>query len=293
MQHCSRPKGWVARYIHILFVFVSFISSALLAVLAVISSRPRYVTPHGFGSIGSTLKIPALPKTAHRRFYFMAKRVIDIIVSLLVLVTVSPLMLVIILVIKLTSLGPAVFAQERVGVRRHRVNGVVQLEYCLFHFYKFRTMYNNANPEYHRQFFQAYIANDAQAMAALQKGQPKGRDRYKIVGDPRITPIGRLLRQTSLDELPQLVNVLKGDMSLVGPRPAIPYEVDMYEEWHTRRLTTQPGLTGLWQIKGRDCVCFDEMVRLDTEYIEKQSFLLDLSILTQTPFAILRGKGGT
>ena len=108
MQHCSRPKGWVARYIHILFVFVSFISSALLAVLAVISSRPRYVTPHGFGSIGSTLKIPALPKTAHRRFYFMAKRVIDIIVSLLVLVTVSPLMLVIILVIKLTSLGPAV-----------------------------------------------------------------------------------------------------------------------------------------------------------------------------------------
>jgi lipopolysaccharide/colanic/teichoic acid biosynthesis glycosyltransferase len=290
MLHGNRFRGQVLKH-RWSFIVPLFISTLLVA-WTIISSRPKRGNPHASGNNGSVKRIPATTETTNRQLYFVAKRAIDISLSVLILIIISPLMLVLILVIKATSPGPAIFAQERVGVRRCRVNGVVQYESCLFDFYKFRTMYNNTSSECHRQFIKAYIANDIEAMAALQNHAATEKSQYKMVGDPRITPIGRFLRKTSLDELPQLINVLKGDISLVGPRPAIPYEVGMYQPWHLRRFATQPGLTGLWQVKGRDCVGFDEMVKLDTEYIEKQSLLLDLSILVMTPVAVFKGKGG-
>ncbi len=115
---------------------------------------------------------------------------------------------------------------------------------------------------------------------------------YKLTNDSRITPVGRFLRKTSLDEFPQFFNVLKGDMSLVGPRPPIPYECEKYDVWHKRRiLEVKPGITGLWQVKGRSSTTFDDMVRLDLNYVTHWSLLLDLKILFQTPFAVLKGKG--
>jgi lipopolysaccharide/colanic/teichoic acid biosynthesis glycosyltransferase len=149
-------------------------------------------------------------------------------------------------------------------------------------------MYQDAESEMHRAYIQAFIHNDQQGMSELQNGDTEVR---KLVDDPRITPLGRFLRKSSLDELPQLWNVFKGDMSLVGPRPPIPYEVEMYEPQHCRRLGTKPGITGLWQVTARSSADFDEMVSLDVEYIEHQSLWLDLKILLQTPMVVLRGKG--
>lgn len=128
-------------------------------------------------------------------------------------------------------------------------------------------------------------------MARLQKGTVEQGNEFKLNGDPRITRVGRILRKTSMDELPQFWNVLTGDMSLVGPRPAIPYEVEMYEPWHMTRLSTRPGLTGLWQVTARNSASFDDLVRIDLEYIEKQSFWLDLKILFMTPLAIFDRRG--
>lgn len=157
-----------------------------------------------------------------------------------------------------------------------------------FRFYKFRSMVHNADPALHRAYMQAFIQNDEAGMAALQGGTTEVR---KLVRDPRITRLGHFLRRTSLDELPQLWNVLKGDMSLVGPRPAVPYEVDMYEAWHRRRLEALPGITGLWQVEGRSAVNFDEMIQLDIWYVEHQSPWLDARILLKTPQAVVSSKG--
>lgn len=223
-----------------------------------------------------------------RRLYFIAKRWLDIVVSGALLLALSPLLLVVALLIVLDSPGPAIFRQERVNLRRRVVDGQPVWQVGTFTFFKFRTMVNDADPSKHREYVRAFIENDEATMKAVQGTDTEMR---KIVHDPRVTRLGALLRKTSIDELPQLWNVLKGDISLVGPRPPIPYEVEVYKPWHRQRLATIQGVTGLWQITARSSADFDEMVKLDLDYIERQSFWLDLEILVKTPVAVLKSRG--
>lgn len=225
-----------------------------------------------------------------RPVYFFLKRVMDFTVTLLSMVFILPLMAVIAALVALDSPGPAIFTQERVGGRRVRRNGRVYWQRTTFKFYKFRSMYTDADQGLHRQFVEAYMNGDHEKMTAIQPDK-NGADMYKLNGDPRVTRIGRFLRKTSLDELPQLWNVLKGDMSLVGPRPPITYEVANYSGKDMERLTTVPGLTGLWQMAGRGELGFAEMVDLDLEYIECQSLWLDIKILFGTIPAVILSRG--
>lgn len=220
---------------------------------------------------------PLFPVTQAHTGYRRVKRMIDIIVSACLLLLLSPLLLLIVCAIKVYSPGPALFVQERVGY--DRTSGRIRR----FKLYKFRSMHVNTDPDAHVQHMHDLILNNV---------EPTGpRASVKMVGDCRITGVGRLLRRSSLDELPQLINIFRGDMSLVGPRPALPYEVECYQEWHKRRLQALPGLTGWWQVKGRCRVSFDEGVRMDIYYIEHISLALDLRILLLTPWAVLSGKG--
>jgi lipopolysaccharide/colanic/teichoic acid biosynthesis glycosyltransferase len=223
--------------------------------------------------------------------YLMGKRAMDVAIAGSLLLFLAPLMLVLALLVRLDSPGGAIFAQERVGARIRVKNGKKQWEIKPFTVYKFRTMYKNNSSAAHEAFVKALINKDEQTMAAIQGGKADGKMKYKIARDPRITPVGAFLRKTSLDELPQLWNVLKGDMSLVGPRPALAYEVDAYKEHHLRRLEAVPGLTGLWQVTARSTVDFDGMVNLDVEYIDNPSLWTDLQIIIKTPFAVIKGKG--
>jgi lipopolysaccharide/colanic/teichoic acid biosynthesis glycosyltransferase len=223
--------------------------------------------------------------------YFLAKRVVDVAVVSLSMVFLLPLIAFIALLIKWDSPGPAIFRQERITARRNVRNGRVCWEETNFTIYKFRTMRVDAKSTLHRQFIEAYIAGDDQRMAELQSAQHAEDAKYKLVQDPRVTRIGSFLRKTSLDELPQLWNVLMGNMSLVGPRPPIPYEVDLYLPHHHERLRTIPGLTGWWQVKGRSATSFEEMVRMDVEYIRQQSIWLDIKIIIMTLTAVVDGKG--
>jgi lipopolysaccharide/colanic/teichoic acid biosynthesis glycosyltransferase len=222
-----------------------------------------------------------------KKDYFLEKRSLDILVSIVLMILLCPLMLLIGILIRLDSHGPAIYSQKRVGCKYHWWKGGCRKEACLFTFYKFRTMFQGADQQVHRDFIHAYIHNDLEEMKNLQHGTCTAENQYKLSGDTRITRIGGFLRKTSLDELPQLWNILKGDMSLVGPRPAIPYEVEMYEPWHLQRLCALPGLTGLWQVTARNSATFDEMVQMDLEYMARQSLLLDLVILIKTPLAVL------
>jgi lipopolysaccharide/colanic/teichoic acid biosynthesis glycosyltransferase len=224
------------------------------------------------------------------RLYFMIKRAIDLAVSGTALIVLSPLMLAIAVLIRLDSPGGAVFAQQRVGVRVKVRRGQKLWEIKPFIVYKFRTMHQDSRSDLHMAFVKALIERDEHAMHSMN-GSANGNGKYKLNDDPRITRIGKFLRKTSLDELPQFWNVFKGDMTLVGPRPALPYEVDMYTPYHLRRLEAQPGLTGLWQVSARSSVDFDSMVDLDVSYIQAQSLWNDLRIIWQTPFAVLGGKG--
>lgn len=212
-----------------------------------------------------------------KRLPILIKRVLDFVGSLAILFVASPLLLLIALAIKLTSKGPVVFRQERLGQFGSRFN-------CL----KFRTMYVNNNPKIHQEYVQQFIAGQV-GSGAEQSGKPTV---YKITNDPRVTAVGRILRKTSLDELPQFLNVLRGEMSLVGPRPPVPYEFEIYDIWHRRRvLEVKPGITGLWQVSGRSRTCFDDMVRLDLRYAQSWSVWLDLKILMATPRAVINGDG--
>lgn len=209
------------------------------------------------------------------RTSMLAKRAIDIAGSITAILFFAPIMLAIAIGIKLTSPGPILFRQTRVGQFGRR-----------FTFLKFRSMRTQNDPEAHRAYMKSYIEGKKrdEAVGAAPV--------YKMVNDPRITPFGRWIRKTSLDELPQLFNVLSGEMSLVGPRPPIEYEVDNYRIWHRRRLLVmKPGITGLWQVSGRSKVGFDDMVRLDLRYARSWSLLLDLEILVRTPLAVLRAEG--
>jgi len=203
------------------------------------------------------------------------KRTFDLVVSALAILLLFPLWLLIALLIKLDSKGPVFYTQERVG-----------MDGRLFLLYKFRTMKAGADPELHREYQKAFIAGRAEANLG-----DDSKPTYKLLTDPRITRIGKFLRRTSLDEVPQLFNVLSGDMSVVGPRPPIPYEVEAYELWHRKRLDMKPGVTGLWQVSGRNRLPFEEMVRLDLFYIENWSLLLDLKIILRTGFVMLGGQG--
>ncbi len=206
-----------------------------------------------------------------------SKRALDLLLVGVASLIALPVCLVIAAIIKLTSPGPVLFVQERLG-RNGRP----------FRFYKFRSMRHDADDAIHRQFAAMFINGDEDGC----KAQNGGKAGYKLEEDPRVTPIGRWLRRTSLDELPQLLNILKGEMSLVGPRPPISYEIENYQPWHLERLKVTPGLTGLWQVMGRSRVSFDEMVHLDLHYINHWSPLLDVQILLRTVPVVLRGTGG-
>ncbi len=209
--------------------------------------------------------------------YRLLKRSIDVVGSLSGLILLLPVLTSIAFAIRLGSKGPIFFRQERIG------------QFCKrFTFLKFRSMYVNNDPTIHKQYVEQLITANAKGRSSTAEGTGV----FKITNDPRVTPIGRFLRRTSLDELPQLLNVLRGEMTLVGPRPCIAYEFDCYEIWHRQRLlAVKPGITGLWQVRGRSRVEFDEMVRLDLEYAKAQSLRLDLKILLQTPRAVISGAG--
>jgi lipopolysaccharide/colanic/teichoic acid biosynthesis glycosyltransferase len=202
-----------------------------------------------------------------------AKRLLDFVGSTAFLIAFFPVFLCVSALVKLTSKGPVFFRQQRVGEAGRP-----------FMMFKFRTMHVNADPGIHQQYYEKYI----------QSGRSESGKNvvFKIVNDPRVTPIGNFLRRSSLDEFPQFWNVLKGDMSLVGPRPPLPYEVARYKRWHRRRvLEAKPGITGLWQVTGRSRTTFDEMVRLDLRYARSHSVWTDLKILLATPRAVISGKG--
>jgi lipopolysaccharide/colanic/teichoic acid biosynthesis glycosyltransferase len=229
-----------------------------------------------------------VPLSKSRSIFYLSKRILDFSLSIIVLIILFPVIAVIAILIKLDSPGPMFFRQERVGVRRRIYNHVPYWQKTTFLCYKFRTMVCNADPSLHRSYVKALINNDNESLATMQGGDTQIR---KLVNDPRVTRIGRFLRKSSIDEIPQFINVVKGEMSLVGPRPAIPYEVEMYKPWHCRRLETIPGITGLWQVTARSLVDFDEIINLDIQYIDQQSFWLDLKILIKTPKAVLFCKG--
>jgi exopolysaccharide biosynthesis polyprenyl glycosylphosphotransferase len=194
----------------------------------------------------------------------IAKRVLDIIGAAVVLILTAPFMALAALAIRLDSPGPILFRQERVGRGESR-----------FTLYKFRTMYKDAEEQ----------------LETLKAHNEASGPLFKMKNDPRITRVGRILRRTSVDELPQLYNVLKGEMSLVGPRPPLPREVEQYQDWHRRRLAVAPGITGLWQVSGRSDLTFDEMVLLDLYYIENWSLFLDFKILLRTIPQVIFARG--
>ncbi len=205
------------------------------------------------------------------------KQMIDIVGSTLLLILCTPLFAIIALTIKASSKGPVLFRQLRVG--QYGQN---------FTFLKFRSMHIDNDDSVHKEYATRLIAGEAESKQSNRNGEGI----FKLTNDPRVTRVGKFLRRTSLDELPQLINVLKGDMSLVGPRPALPYEVAAYQTWHRRRvLQVKPGITGLWQVTGRSTVKFDEMVRLDLRYATSWSPLLDIKILMRTPRAVIWGVG--
>ncbi|GAB4390630.1 MAG: hypothetical protein Kow0025_23980 [Thermodesulfovibrionales bacterium] len=227
--------------------------------------------PGGGGCAPDSSLYPDLSaRSGSRRGRLFLKRVMDVAGAVAGIILFSPLFIIIPAIIKLTSRGPVFFRQERVGRFGKR-----------FVFLKFRSMYSGTGHGIHENYIKRLISKQAG-----EKGL------YKIKDDPRVTPVGRFLRKSSLDELPQFFNVLRGDMSLVGPRPPIPYELESYDVWHRRRvLETKPGITGLWQVKGRSSTTFDEMVRMDLKYVADWSLWLDLKIILKTPVAMIIGKG--
>ncbi|MHB1407170.1 MAG: sugar transferase [Desulfitobacteriaceae bacterium] len=218
-----------------------------------------------------TLEFGGLPMVAYdtfprRSWHEIGKRLIDVLVSSIVLLVASPVMLAVALAVKLTSSGPVFFRQERVGINGRQ-----------FKMYKFRSM----------------VVNAEELKEKLAHLNEMSGPVFKITNDPRVTPVGRFIRKTSLDELPQLWNVLKGDMSLVGPRPPVPEEVNLYDPKHRKRLAVRPGITCTWQISGRNAVDFEEWMAMDAEYVERWSLWLDMEILVKTVPVVLLRRGAS
>jgi len=219
-----------------------------------------------------------LDEASHTRTLRHAlKRGMDIVGSLFGLILSWPLMIGAAIAIKITSSGPIIFKQYRFGKKGIR-----------FLFYKFRSMQWNVDDQIHREYVTHLIKGN---LDKINQGDAE-RPLYKMKSDPRVTSVGKIIRKTNIDELPQFFNVLKGEMSLVGPRPPLPYEVEKYEPWHLRRiLEVKPGITGLWQVDGRSITSFDDMVRLDLRYVQNWSLWLDIKILLKTVRAVIRPKG--
>lgn len=210
--------------------------------------------------------------------YFFIKRLMDICFSFFGLIVLMPMLALLAFLVKVTSKGPAFFKQKRIGYRGK-----------VFTFLKFRSMKEDNDNGIHKAYMEKLIAGETDQINNGTDDNPV----YKIADDPRITKVGKFLRKTSLDEIPQLLNVLKGDMSMVGPRPPISYEVDAYKTWHLRRITeVHPGVTGMWQVYGRNKTTFDEMVRLDLQYVRERSIMLDLKLIIKTILMIFDPKSG-
>ena len=292
--------GWYKNHATIGVVFTGFSieerSNILSAILTKVSNTLRdHLAPAQFNQLSVSFHFfpddwdhdapgrpsnPALypdllNRDNGRRSRLTIKRLMDIGGSSVALIGCLPLFVVIALLIKASSRGPVLFRQQRVG----------HYGRC-FTFLKFRSMHMGNDPSVHKE----YVTRLINGVAEQKPSSGNGQGVYKLVNDRRITRVGKFLRKSSLDELPQLLNVLKGEMSLVGPRPSIPYEVAAYQTWHRRRvLEVKPGMTGLWQVSGRNRIKFDEMVRLDLQYAKQWSPWLDLKILMHTPSAVLKG----
>lgn len=230
----------------------------------------------GPDSSGNPVLYPDLVSPSKKKRALLGvKRLIDILGGSLLLLLALPLLLIIAVAVKMTSEGPVLFQQPRIGQYGRR-----------FTFLKFRSMYVNNDQSAHKEYVRKLIAGNAERVSV--SGNEQGV--YKLANDRRITPLGKFLRRSSLDELPQFLNVIRGDMSLVGPRPPVPYELASYQTWHRRRLLlVKPGITGLWQVKGRSRVTFEDMVRLDLQYATAWSPWLDIKIMLLTPGAVIKG----
>ena len=215
------------------------------------------------------------PDVTWKRVYRdIFKRAIDSLLALVALVLLWPVMIAIGVLVRLDSPGPALFLQTRIGKEGHP-----------FRIYKFRTMTHCLDNSAHVKFMQAFVQGRVNAHAS------RSSTTYKPFAESQVTRLGRILRKTSLDELPQIINVLKGEMSLVGPRPNVPYEVQAYKEWHRERLTVLPGITGLAKVKGRSTLEFDTIAIYDIQYARKQSLALDIQIMLDTLSCVVKGKG--
>lgn len=199
-------------------------------------------------------------KKLSRNTYEFLKRLMDIICSMSALIVLAPILIVVAILIKIESKGPVIFSQERVGINNKK-----------FKMYKFRSM----------------VVNAEDMKEKLEKQNERKGPMFKIKNDPRITTIGRFIRKTSIDELPQLINILKGEMSIVGPRPSLPKEVIQFEPWMLERLKVKPGLTCYWQVQGRDHIEFEDWMRLDVKYVKDRNFLLDIKLIFKTFFVFL------
>lgn len=206
--------------------------------------------------------------------YLFIKRVFDILGALVLIVIFGPLMLIIALAIKIFSPGPILYRQTRVGKDGEP-----------FEMLKFRSMRLENAPDIHREYVRKLILENSDP-------QSLGKKSLKLESDPRITGLGKVMRKLSIDELPQLFNVLRGEMSIVGPRPSLPYEYELFKEWHKQRVLVLPGITGLWQVTARNKVRFDDQVRIDLDYIQHMNLWLDLKIVLMTPYEMIKGKGG-
>jgi len=199
-------------------------------------------------------------KKLSRNTYEFLKRLMDIICSMSALIVLAPILIVVAILIKIESKGPVIFSQERVGINNKK-----------FKMYKFRSM----------------VVNAEDMKEKLEKQNERKGPMFKIKNDPRVTTIGKFIRKTSIDELPQLINILKGEMSIVGPRPSLPKEVIQFEPWMLERLKVKPGLTCYWQVQGRDHIEFEDWMRLDVKYVKDRNFLLDIKLIFKTFFVFL------
>jgi lipopolysaccharide/colanic/teichoic acid biosynthesis glycosyltransferase len=236
-------------------------------------------TYEGLTDPGEPIPHPGSRLSQKKIQYLKHKRIFDFFLTVLILMFIWPVFLLIGLLIAMDSRGPVLFSQERAGFdwRNQRRTA--------FRMYKFRSMRQSANQDSHEKHVREMI---------LAEDQDQSKQKMvKLDHDPRVTRVGKLLRRTSLDELPQLINVLTGEMSLVGPRPFPMYEIGLYQTWHFQRLQATPGITGVWQVEGRGRTTLDEITRMDIDYIQKQSLLLDLKLLFRTLPAVLRGLGAS
>jgi lipopolysaccharide/colanic/teichoic acid biosynthesis glycosyltransferase len=242
----------------------------------------NFATPYNTAILPLSIHAVETKEGLDRRLYFVCKRIMDVTLTALLLPLLVPVMLLVAVLIKLDSSGPVFFVQERIGVKRRIRAGRTTWELYTFPFFKFRSMVNDADPTPHQQYFEKFRLGSVNC----DRCKP-----FKLTRDSRLTRVGAILRRTSLDELPQLLNVLKGEMSMVGPRPALPYEVALYDEAHFERFRARPGITGWWQAAARSRVGFEQMIQMDIDYARCAGFWFDLEILLLTIPAVLSCSG--